>query len=159
MLYVGISNTPAWVVSRANALAEWRGWTPFAAIQVPYSLLNRNVERELLPMAAELGLGVAAYGPIAHSALSGKFLRESGRRNPLVSGPESLSAVELAVAEQVSAVARDIGATPAQVAIAWPMTRFSALHPLVGARTAAQLEENLGAVGLELSDDALATLE
>ena len=75
ILYVGISDAPAWVVSRANTLAEWRGWTPFAGLQVPYNLLNRDIERELLPMAETFGMTVAAWSPLAHGVLSGKFTR------------------------------------------------------------------------------------
>lgn len=60
VLYVGVSDAPAWVVARGNTLADWRGWTPFAALQVPYSLINRDIERELLPMAESLGMTVAA---------------------------------------------------------------------------------------------------
>lgn len=72
VLYVGISDAPAWVVARGNTLAEWRGWTPFAGLQVPYSLLNRDIERELLPMAESLGLSVAAWATLAHGSLAGR---------------------------------------------------------------------------------------
>src|SRR5215203_3078355 len=78
VLYVGMSDAPAWVVARANTLAEWRGWTPFAALQVPYSLLKRDIERELLPMAEALGLTVTAWSPLAGGVLSGKFIRPGG---------------------------------------------------------------------------------
>src|SRR5690349_7816930 len=73
VLYVGISDAPAWVVARANTLAEWRGWSPFIGLQVPYSLLQRDVERELLPMAESLGLGVTAWSPLGGGVLSGKY--------------------------------------------------------------------------------------
>jgi aryl-alcohol dehydrogenase-like predicted oxidoreductase len=75
VLYVGISDTPAWVVARANTLAEWRGWTPFAGLQVPYSLVKRDIERDLLPMAEAFGMTVAAWSPLAGGVLSGKFTR------------------------------------------------------------------------------------
>lgn len=78
VLYVGISDAPAWVVSRANTLAEWRGWSPFAALQVPYSLLSRDAERELLPMAEALGMSVAAWSPLHNGVLSGKYTRPGG---------------------------------------------------------------------------------
>lgn len=78
VLYVGISDAPAWVVSRANTLAEWRGWSPFAALQVPYSLLSRDAERELLPMAEEFGMSVAAWSPLQNGILSGKYTRPGG---------------------------------------------------------------------------------
>jgi aryl-alcohol dehydrogenase-like predicted oxidoreductase len=78
VLYVGVSDAPAWVVARGNTLADWRGWTPFAALQVPYSLINRDIERELLPMAESLGMTVAAWSPLAGGILSGKYTRATG---------------------------------------------------------------------------------
>ena len=73
ILYVGISDSPAWLVARANTLAQWHGWSAFAGLQVPYSLLQRDIERDLLPMAEHLGLTVAAWSPLAGGILSGKF--------------------------------------------------------------------------------------
>ena len=156
ILYVGVSDTPAWVVSRANTLAEWRGWTPFAGLQVPYSLLNRDIERELLPMAEALGLTVAAWSPLAHGVLSGKFTRAG----TVLAGtaPDSLGPRERAAALVVQEVADELGATPAQVAIAWTMARSRAVHPILGVSAAAQLEDNLGALDVTLPDDAIRRL-
>lgn len=75
VLYIGISDAPAWLISRAQTMAELRGWTPFAGLQLPYSLVKRDIERELLPMAANLDLSVAAWSPLAADVLSGKFTR------------------------------------------------------------------------------------
>ena len=75
VLYVGVSDTPAWVVSRANTLAEWRGWSPLVGIQAPYSLIQRDIERELLPMAESAAMSLAAWSPLAGGILSGKFTR------------------------------------------------------------------------------------
>lgn len=143
VLYVGVSDAPAWFVARANTLAEWRGWTPFAGLQVPYNLLRRDVERELLPMASALGMSVAAWSPLAAGKLSGGT-RRAGR----------LSAGEERVAEAVRAVAEELGATPAQVALAW--VRASGALPLVGARTPEQVADCLGSV--ELPPEAVARL-
>lgn len=150
VLYVGISDAPAWVVARANTLAEWRGWTPFAGLQVPYSLLRRDVERELLPMAEALGMSVAAWGPLAAGRLAGGSRRTD---------PATATARERAAADAVRAVADELGATPAQVAIAWTRHRSRAVHPLVGVSSVAQLVENLGALDLVLPDEAVARLE
>ncbi|MEV2268888.1 aldo/keto reductase [Nonomuraea africana] len=159
ILYAGISDAPAWLVARANTLAEWRGWTPFSAVQVPYSLLNRDVERELLPMAESLGLTVAAWGPLAHGVLSGRFTRpQDGPTGGRVSR-ESLGARELAVAKAVQEVADELGHSPAQVAIAWTRARSHAVHPIVGASSAAQLEDSVGALGLVLPEEAVRRLE
>jgi len=158
VLYVGISDAPAWVVSRANTLAQWHGWSPFIGLQVPYSLLQRDIERELLPMAESLGLGVTAWSPLGGGVLSGKYTRpetaSGGRLNA-----ESLSARDHAVARVVQEVADDLGATPSQVAIAWTMSRSRAVHPIVGARSADQLRDNLAAADLSLPPEAVARLE
>src|SRR3954468_13330299 len=158
VLYVGISDTPAWVVARANTLAQWHGWSPFIGLQVPYSLLQRDIERELLPMAESLGLGVTAWSPLAGGVLSGKYTRpESASGGRLA--PESLSAKDHAVARVVQDVADELGLTSSQVAIAWTMSRSPVIHPIIGARTADQLRENLAAVGHTLPPEAIARLE
>ena len=159
ILYVGISDAPAWVVSRANTLAEWRGWTPFVSLQVPYNLLNRDIERELLPMAETFGMTVAAWGPLAHGVLTGKFTRPGGPEAGTRIAPESLGAREHAAARVVQEVADEVGATPSQVAIAWTMARSGAVHPILGARTTEQLKDNLGVLDVTLTDDAVRRLE
>jgi aryl-alcohol dehydrogenase-like predicted oxidoreductase len=158
-LAIGMSDAPAWVVSRANTLAEWRGSTPFACLQVPYSLLQRDVERELLPMAASFGMTVAAWSPLANGVLSGKFTSGTTEPGATRVDPSSLGAHEHTVAREVQAVAEDLGATPAQVAIAWTMARSPSVHAIVGARRLAQLEDNLAAASLHLPSDAVARLE
>jgi len=144
--YVGISDTPAWVVSRAVTLAEQRGWAPFVAVQAPYSLLDRDVERELLPMASSLALTLTPWGMLEGGALTGKYLDEDDtpRRYDGV-GPRANG-----VAREVIAVAEELGATPAQVAIAWVRSQPWHTVPIVGARTAAQLHDDLGALELTL---------
>jgi aryl-alcohol dehydrogenase-like predicted oxidoreductase len=150
ILYVGISDAPAWVVARANTLAQWRDWTPFAGLQVPYSLLQRDIERELLPMADAFGMSVAAWAPLASGRLAGGSRRVD--RNALTPRDKTAAAA-------VRAVADELGATPAQVAIAWTRSRSAAVHPLVGVSTVEQLTENLGALDLVLPDDAVGRLE
>jgi aryl-alcohol dehydrogenase-like predicted oxidoreductase len=158
-LAVGISDTPAWLVSRANTLAEWRGWHALACLQVPYSLLQRDIERDLLPMAESYGMTVAGWSPLANGVLSGKFTRGETDESPTRVDPTGLSDHDLAVAREVQTVAEELGATAAQVAIAWTMTRSPNLHPIVGARKLAQLEDNLGAHEIHLPDEHLARLE
>lgn len=148
VLYVGISDAPAWVVARANTLAEWRGWSAFVGLQVPYSLLQRDIERELLPMAEAFGMTVAAWSPLGHGVLTGKHLPEGPPAGP-----------EHAEVRAVVEVARELGVTPAQVAIAYTRSRSRAVHPILGARTAEQLAENLRAVDVVLPEEALRRLE
>ncbi|GAA1014216.1 oxidoreductase [Acrocarpospora pleiomorpha] len=157
VLYVGASNLPAWLVSRANTLAEWRDWTPFAGIQVPYSLLKRDIERELLPMAEALGLSVAIYGALAGGVLSGKFLSPGGVSTRI--DPASLTARDHRAARAVQDVAGELGVTASQVAIAWTRGRSRAVHPIIGSRTAEQLQDNLAAIDVTLPAEAMDRLD
>jgi aryl-alcohol dehydrogenase-like predicted oxidoreductase len=152
LLYVGISNAPAWVVARANTLAELRGWSPFISLQLPYNLLNRDIERELLPMAARLGLSVAAWGPLAGGILSGKFTSGAPPAGPTRVDPEAIGDREHAVATLLTEIAAELDASPAQIALAWIMTRSPTLHPIIGARRLDQLADNLGALQVTLPD-------
>ena len=118
VLYVGVSDAPAWIVSRANALADWHGWTPFVGLQVPYNLLQRDIERELLPMAHTLGLSVAAWSPLAAGKLSGKFTRsKSTEPTRLAQIGIDVEENDLCVAREVDAVADQLGASSSQVAL------------------------------------------
>jgi aryl-alcohol dehydrogenase-like predicted oxidoreductase len=158
ILYVGISDTPAWVIARANTLAQWRDWTAFAGVQAPYSLLRRDIERELLPMAQAMNMTVAAWSPLADGILSGKFTRQAAEPGTRID-PATITEPQRAVAQTVQDVADELGATPAQVAIAWTRSRSPAVHPIIGARRLSQVKDNLGAAGLELPAAALARLD
>src|SRR5262245_49969497 len=108
-------------------LAQLRGWSPFVALQVEYSLVERTPERDLLPMAAELGLAVTPWSPLGGGLLSGKYAStkptaEQGRLASFQIG-DKLSERNLAIAREAAAVAREVGATPSQVALAWLRTR------------------------------------
>jgi aryl-alcohol dehydrogenase-like predicted oxidoreductase len=159
VLYVGVSDTPAWVVARGNALAEWHGWSPFVGLQVPYNLVNRDAERELLPMARSLGLGVTAWSPLAGGVLSGKYTPAEGPSGASRLNRTDISPRELAVATAVQEVADEIGATPSQVAIAWTTARWPDIHPILGARRVDQLVENLGALEVPLPAETVDRLD
>lgn len=158
VLYVGASDMPAWVVSRAQTLAEWRGWSPLVGIQVPYSLVQRDVERELLPMAVGLGLSVAAWSPLAGGVLSGKLSRGGGTE-PSRRARGDVSERDLAIARAVDAVADDLGVSSARVALAWVLQRGPSVHPVLGARRVDQLRDTLAAVDLTLPADAVRRLD
>lgn len=147
ILYVGISDAPAWIVSRANTLAEWRDWTAFAGLQVPYNLLNRDIERELLPMATSFGMSVAAWAPLAH----GKLARSTDA--------DADDDRERGVLAAVRNLATELGVTPAQVALAWTRANSRAVLPLVGASSLTQLADNLAALDLTLPTEAVHHLE
>src|SRR6187551_1065254 len=162
VLYVGVSDTPAWEISRANMLAELRGWSRFVGIQVEYSLVERTSERELLPMARALGLGITAWSPLAGGALSGKYSSGSGSSSePTRLRREGINERTLRIADTLALVARDVGATSAQVALAWLYTRAEGgpVIPIVGARTRAQLDENLASLNVTLETSQLARLD
>lgn len=155
--YIGISDTPAWIVSQANTLAEFRGWSRFAGLQVEMSLIQRTVERDLLPMARAFGMAITPWGVLGGGALSGKYLRgESGRvpENSIRRNPRSQE-----IAEAVVAVAAETGASPTQVAIAWARGHSDQVIPIIGARTAEQLADSLGAAQLTLSAEQRARLD
>lgn len=159
VLYVGISDAPAWVLAQANTLADWRGWTPFSALQVRYNLADRDVERELLPAAESLGLSVAAWGPLAGGLLSGKFTGAAPTEQGTRVDAASLTDRQRIIASTVHEIARELEATPAQVAIAWIMSRSRHVHPILGARSPNQIADNLGAVDLALPVEARQRLE
>jgi aryl-alcohol dehydrogenase-like predicted oxidoreductase len=158
VLYVGISDAPAWVVARGHTIAELRGWSPFTALQVPYNVIDRDIERELLPMAESLGIGVTAWSPLAGGILSGKYTRPGGVTGPSRHDPAKLDERQLAAAIAVQAVADEAGATPSQVAIAWTAARSKAIVPMIGARSLEQVLDNLGAIDVRLTREQVATL-
>ena len=157
--YIAISDTPAWQISRAVTLAELRGWSRFCGVQVEYNLLERTAERELLPMAAELGLAVCAWSPLAGGKLSGKYVGESsgGGRHSDKSVPER----ERSLLRVVIETAQKMGCTPSQVALAAmrQMGNYSCVIPILGARTSSQMLENLGSLDVEIGSEYLRRLE
>lgn len=171
VLYVGISDTPAWQVSRMQAIADLRGWSPLIALQVEYSLIERTVERDLIPMAQELGLGVIPWSPLGMGVLTGKYTRAdleigdgsaadlAGTRKNIAAAHRQLSERGLAIADVVKEVAAEAGHEPAQVALAWTLLNPAVTAPIVGARTLQQLEQNLGAFDVRLTDDQVARLQ
>jgi aryl-alcohol dehydrogenase-like predicted oxidoreductase len=170
VLYVGISDIPAWQVSRMQAIADLRGWAPLVALQVPYNLVERTVERDLIPMAETMGLGVVPWSPLAGGVLTGKYRRAdlepaagtgSGQftRKDQALGNGFLTGRGLDIADVVRGVASELATTPSRVALAWTLRNPAVVASLVGARTGAQLEDNLGALALELAATHLSTLD
>jgi aryl-alcohol dehydrogenase-like predicted oxidoreductase len=158
VLYIGISDAPAWVVARANAVAELRGWTRFAALQSQYSLVERNAERELLPMSVNLDMTFTAWGALGTGLLSGKYNKDAASSGRLAEWG-GVSEQKLAVAAAVVEVAEEIGATPSQVALSWVRQRTPTMIPIVGARKASQLRDNLGCVDVTLTPDQQGRLD
>lgn len=159
VLYIGVSDTPAWVVSHAQTLAQLRGWAAFAGLQIEYSLLQRTPERDLLPMAKHFGLAVTPWGAIGGGALSGKYLR--GDKGRLAESSARLSERAQGIAAKVVEAAEKMGAQPAQVAVNWTRQRDAQLTvvPIVGARTAAQLQSTLECVAQQIPDELIRELD
>src|SRR3984957_4413515 len=164
VLYVGISDAPAWWIAQANTLAELRGWTQFIGLQIEYSLMERTVERELIPMARALNLGVLAWSPLARGVLTGKYhgegkadggrMTNEGMKDFL---PEEQRAAPIISA--VKSVAEQTGRGMAQVALAWLRHRTVPVIPIIGARKVSQLQDNLASFDLELSSEQLKSLD
>jgi aryl-alcohol dehydrogenase-like predicted oxidoreductase len=163
ILHTGVSDMAAWAVARANTLAELRGWSPFVGLQIEYSLVERTVERELLPMAEALGLGVTAWSPLGGGVLTGKY--RAGQAQDARYGAEMMKQHMPAadrtapVVEGVQAVAREVGRSPAQVALAWLRRRQVPVIPIVGARRLEQFRDNLACLDLRLDDAQIERLD
>jgi aryl-alcohol dehydrogenase-like predicted oxidoreductase len=164
VLYVGISDAPAWWIAQANTLATLRGWSPFVGLQIEYSLIERTVERELIPMAKALNLGVTAWSPLSSGVLTGKYhghgSSEGGRMSSdMMKGfmPEEQRARRIVAA--VKAVADEAGHSMAQVALAWLRYRPVPVIPIIGARKLSQLKDNLASADVSLSAYQLKTLD
>jgi len=164
VLYVGISDAPAWWIAQANTLASIRGWSPFVGLQIEYSLIERTVERELIPMAKALNLGVTAWSPLSSGVLTGKYhgrgSSEGGRMSSDMMKefmPDEQRAERVVAA--VKTVADEVDRSMAQVALAWLRYRPVPVIPIIGARKLSQLEDNLASSDLSLSSDQLKTLD
>jgi aryl-alcohol dehydrogenase-like predicted oxidoreductase len=148
VLYVGISDVPAWWIAQANTLADLRGWSRFIGLQIPYNLIERTVERELIPMAKALDIGVTAWSPLSNGVLTGKYHghggSELGRMNSETMKtfmPEEQRATRIVAAVKI--VSEQTGCSMAQVALAWLRYRPVPVIPIIGARKLTQLQDNL----------------
>ena len=168
ILYVGVSDYPAWKVAEANTMALLRGWTPFVALQIEYSLVERTPERDLIPMARDFGLAVTPWSPLAQGALTGKFLDDAddkadddarlsqagGRMGGKYTDDHATAAARATVK-----VAKAKGVSPSQVALAWLLHQPGVTAPIIGARKIAHLDDNLAAVSVDLTADDLKALD
>ncbi len=169
VVYLSISNTPAWRVSQMQTLAELRGRARLVARQIEYSLAERTIEHELLPMADAHGLGVLAWSPLAGGLLAGKYGTDdlagatespavSGTRKDVIVAMGGMTKCALRIADTVRQIAGEIEVAPSLVALAWLLLRPTPSIPIVGTRTLVQLEGNLGVLDVDLTADQLARL-
>ncbi|AVQ72148.1 general stress protein 69 [Microcystis aeruginosa NIES-1211] len=161
VLYIGISDSPAWIVSQGNTLATLRGWTPFIGLQIEYSLKERTPERELLPMAKALNIGVTAWSPLGGGVLTGKYNQPNpvDGRLSMTDQPFQILDRDLKIAETALEIAREIGKSPAQVALNWLRNRPNSVIPIIGARKLSQLQDNLACVDFNLTGEQLQRLD
>ena len=160
--YIGFSDTPAWKVTQAHLTAQFHGWSPLVALQIEYSLLERTVEGDLMPMAIEMGLGVTPWSPLRGGALSGKYTRE----NVATAKPDRgdrvtafLNERGLTIVDELIRIGRDLATTPAAVALAWVQGRAGVASTIIGARRLDQLDQNLAALDVRLSAEHVAALD
>ena len=160
--YIGFSDTPAWKVAQAQLLAQMRNWSPLVALQIEYSLIERTVEGELIPMALELGLGVTPWSPLRGGVLSGKYTRANATTQTADRGDRVtayLTEKNYAIIDELARMATELHTSPAAVALAWVQGRPGVASTIIGARRLDQLEQNLAALDLRLTDAQLASLD
>jgi aryl-alcohol dehydrogenase-like predicted oxidoreductase len=170
--YVGMSNSPAWYVARAQSLAEFHGWSKICAWQLEYSLLERHIEREHIPAALEFGLGITPWSPLASGLLSGKYQREKNSARPAGEGRLSVTKEKgnpaflklftdrnWKIIDALHEVAREVGKPPAQVALNWVTNRTGVSSTIIGASKMNQLNDNLASLDFELTQEARKKLD
>jgi aryl-alcohol dehydrogenase-like predicted oxidoreductase len=150
VLYIGISDTPAWIVSEANTIARCHGWTQFIALQIEYSLIERTSERDLLPMAQAFDLAVTPWSPLASGVLTGKF-NQSNDNQQTTSRGAAIPERSLKIAQTVGDIAQELGHSSARIALAWIRAQSPQMIPILGARNLEQLQDNLKCLEVTLS--------
>jgi aryl-alcohol dehydrogenase-like predicted oxidoreductase len=162
--YIGVSDTPAWKVSQAQTAAWFKDWSPFIGLQIEYSLLQRTVEDELIPMALELGIGITPWSPLKGGLLSGKYNRSnngnvSGSRMEARGGDISLNEKQLAIIDKLEDIAKAHDATPSVIALSWVMHKPGVSSTIIGVRNVKQLQANLSATNIQITADEIASLD
>jgi aryl-alcohol dehydrogenase-like predicted oxidoreductase len=160
--YIGVSDTPAWKIAEANVTARFRGWSSFVGLQIEYSLLERSVEQELVPMARELGLGITPWSPLKSGALSGKYTRKNAgqvKADRAFFIDSFLNEKTYAVVDELQTIAKAHDSTAARVALAWVQSQPGVTSTIIGARRLAQLEENVKALDVRLTAEETARLD
>jgi aryl-alcohol dehydrogenase-like predicted oxidoreductase len=160
--YIGVSDTPAWKIAEANVMARFRGWSAFIGLQIEYSLLQRTVEQELVPMAREFGLGITPWSPLKSGVLSGKYTRQNAGQIKADRGfftDTFLNEKTYAIVDELNIIAKAHESTPARIALAWVQAQPGVTSTIIGARRLAQLEDNLKALDVKLSAEEFGRLD
>jgi aryl-alcohol dehydrogenase-like predicted oxidoreductase len=154
--YIGISDTPAWLVSQGQTMAELMGWSKFVALQIEYSLLQRTPERELVPMAKHYNMTITPWAPLAGGALTGKYIK--GDKGRLNAESKRLNERAVKITEEVVKIASELNVQPSSVALKWTMQQGFSCIPIIGATKPEQFLENLKCLDVTLSDEHLQRL-
>ena len=159
--YIGFSDAPAWKVAQAQMFAHFRGWAPLIGLQIEYSLMERTVEGELIPMAREMGLGVTPWSPLKMGALTGKYTRENRKKMEGFRGAfvGELSEKQYSIVDVLQEVASQFKVSVAAVALAWVQSRPGVSSTIIGARTLGHLEANMKALDLQLTPEQVSSLD
>jgi aryl-alcohol dehydrogenase-like predicted oxidoreductase len=160
--YIGVSDTPAWKIAEANVLARFRGWSAFIGLQIEYSLLQRTVEQELVPMAREFGLGITPWSPLKSGVLSGKYTRHNAGKIKSDRGfiaDTFRTEKTYAIVDELNIIAKAHESTVARIALAWVQAQPGVTSTIIGARRLAQLEDNLEALDVKLSAEEFGRLD
>jgi aryl-alcohol dehydrogenase-like predicted oxidoreductase len=160
ILYIGISDTPAWIVSRANTIAELRGWSQFVGLQIEYSLLQRTPERDLIPMANALDIAVTPWAPLGGGALTGKYLdKKDNEPTRLSKDSARLNERNTLIAKEVKRIADELGVTSTQIAINWLRQKKGVIIPIVGAKKESQIKDSLECLSFNIPDEFMKKLD
>jgi len=168
ILYIGVSNFPAWWIARANTMADFHGWSPLIATQVEWSLVERSCEPEFLPMAHELDIGLVCWSALAGGMVTGKYNHNGAAANQPYRLADQLNKPviwndankrNLAIMDKVVKIAKEIGKPPVQIALRWLMQQKVVTIPIFSAHTVEQAKENLGACDFTLSDEEMQRID
>jgi len=155
VLHIAISDTPAWIISQGNAIAELRGWSSFVAVQAEYSLTQRTPERDIIPMCNANNVAVTAWAPLAGGALTGKYLTNHDQNLRLKPGSLRLNVPNTAIAKEVVSMANEIGCSAGNVALNWVRKQKGTVIPIVGARKEEHIKDNLDCLNFDLTNEQM----
>lgn len=163
VLYVGVSNAPAWWIAKANTIARFHGWSPFVGVQMEYSLLERGIEREFVGLSDESNLAITAWSPLAMGVLTGKYLKDPTSDSRFKKDPtwskNYLSSQNEKIVKGVLTVAENLGVTAAQVAISWLRQKNGRVIPILGAKSVSQIQDTLNSLKVILPDETMEYLD
>ncbi|MBN2134214.1 MAG: aldo/keto reductase [Acidobacteria bacterium] len=159
ILYIGISDTPAWIVARANTIAELNSWSRFVGLQIEFSLIQRSPERELLPMAEHMNISITPWAVLGGGILTGKYSEDNNKPKRFDGNDQRLTIQNMKIAHSVVELSKEIDKPPSQIAINWVRQKSYNMVPIIGVRTVDQLKNNVESLQWELTQEELEWLD